>query len=50
MDMRKVALSEESDVVLSISSSLAFYEDDVNVDIFHRIFQALKPGGKFLFD
>ena len=50
MDMREVSISKEFDVVLSMSSSLAFYEDDVNVDILHRIFQALKSGGNFLFD
>ena len=49
-DMRKLAVFQEFDVVLSMSSSLAFYEDDVNIDIFRRICQALKPGGNFLFD
>jgi len=48
--MRKLALFEEFDVVLSMSSSLAFYEDNVNIDIFRRICQAIKPGGNFLFD
>lgn len=49
-DMRRLDLTNRFNVVLSMSSSLAFYADDVNADVIHRIWRALKPGGSFLFD
>jgi 2-polyprenyl-3-methyl-5-hydroxy-6-metoxy-1,4-benzoquinol methylase len=50
MDMRSLDEHEAFDVVLSMSTALAFYSDEVNLDILRRVFQALKPGGRFLFD
>ena len=50
LDMRNLSVVEECDVVLSMSSSLAFYDDTTNVDIIRRIRNALKPGGRFFFD
>lgn len=50
MDMRSLNIFEKFDVIISFSTSLAFYDDEVNRDIFHRIYEALKPGGVFLFD
>lgn len=50
MDMRSLDVFERFDVVLSFSTSLAFYEDKVNRDIFHRIHRTLRPDGTFLFD
>ncbi len=49
-DMRGLSIVEAFDVVLSMSSSLAFYDDMTNIDIFGRIRRALKPGGCFFFD
>jgi len=49
-DMRQLDVVERFDVVLSMSTSLAFYNDGVNEDIFRRIHKAVKPGGRFLFD
>jgi hypothetical protein len=43
-------LSQEFDVILSLSTSLAFYDDEVNKDIFRRIYKALKIKGTFIFD
>jgi len=50
IDMRRLDLSEEFDVILSLSTSLAFYDDEVNKDIFCRIYKALKGKGTFVFD
>ncbi len=49
-DMRSLDVSEGFDAVISFSTSLAFYEDKVNRDIFHRIYRALNPDGTFVFD
>lgn len=50
MDMRSLDISEEFDVVLSLTTSLSFYSEEVNKDIFRRIYKASKPGGIFLLD
>jgi len=50
LDMRQLDVVERFDVVLSMSTSLAFYDDKVNKDLLRRIHKALKPGGRFLFD
>ena len=50
LDMRKMDYVEEFEAVLSISTSLAFYDDQTNTDIIKRIRKALKPKGKFLYD
>ncbi len=50
MDMRSLSIFEEFDVVLSLSTSLSFYNEEVNKDIFRRIYRALKPGGVFFLD
>jgi SAM-dependent methyltransferase len=50
IDMRRLDLSQEFDVILSLSTSLAFYDDEVNNDIFRRIYKALKNKGTFVFD
>jgi SAM-dependent methyltransferase len=50
LDMRHLDDAKEFDAVLSMSTSLAFYSDEVNWDIFRRVHRALKAGGRFLFD
>jgi 2-polyprenyl-3-methyl-5-hydroxy-6-metoxy-1,4-benzoquinol methylase len=50
MDMRSLDECEAFDVILSMSTALAFYSDEVNFDILRRVYRALKPGGRFLFD
>ena len=50
LDMRRLDAFEKFDAVMSFSSSLAFYDDNTNEDIFRRIHAALKTGGQFLFD
>jgi SAM-dependent methyltransferase len=50
INMCRLDLSEEFDVILSLSTSLAFYDDEVNKDIFCRIYKALKHKGTFVFD
>ncbi|MCC7407922.1 MAG: class I SAM-dependent methyltransferase [Phycisphaeraceae bacterium] len=50
VDMRTLALEAAFDVVLSMSTSLAFFDDLTNKDLFRRIRRSLKPGGVFVFD
>ena len=50
LDMRELDEAAQYDAVLSMSTSLAFYSDDVNEDIVRRIHRALKPEGTFVFD
>jgi SAM-dependent methyltransferase len=49
-DMRCLNASEEFDVVLSLQSSLTFYGDEVNRDIFCRIHRAMRTGATFVYD
>ena len=49
-DMRRLDLTGQFDVVLSLSTSLAFYDEATNLDIFRRVHASLRPGGTFFFD
>ena len=49
-DMRELSFDERFDVVLSLSSSLAFYDEATNTDILRRVYAALRRGGTFFFD
>lgn len=49
-DMKEIELMSEFDIILSLSTALSFYDDNTNFNIFKRIFNALKPGGYFLYD
>ena len=49
-DMRSLSDVEKFDVVLSLQSSLTFYDDEVNREIIRRIREAIKPGGTFVYD
>lgn len=49
-DMRDMAYNESFDAVYSWNTSFGFFEEDKNVDIAHRIFRSLRPGGRFLLD
>ena len=50
VDMRHMTAAQEFDVVLSLATSLAFYDDQTNKDIFRRVRRALGEGGTFWFD
>ncbi|MCC7205483.1 MAG: class I SAM-dependent methyltransferase [Phycisphaeraceae bacterium] len=50
LDMRTLAMDAAFDVVLSMSTALAFFDDATNNDIIRRIRKALKPSGVFVFD
>lgn len=50
LDMRTLAARDQFDAVLSMSTSLAFYDEATHRDLFGRIHAACKPGGVFLFD
>ena len=50
LDMRTLDMKEQFDAVLSMSASLAFYDDPTNIDIIRRAAQALVGGGTFFFD
>jgi SAM-dependent methyltransferase len=49
-DMRELNYQEEFDAIYSWNTSFGFFEEDKNVDVAHRIFNALRPGGRFLLD
>ena len=49
-DMRQLAFDRCFDAVLSLATSLAFYDEATNLDIFARVYRALRPGGVFFFD
>lgn len=49
-DMRQLAFESRFDAVLSLATSLAFYDEATNLDIFARVYKALRPGGVFFFD
>ncbi len=50
VDMRQLDQPARFDVVLSLATSLAFYDEQTNLDIFRRVHAALRPGGTFFFD
>ncbi len=49
-DMRELADHNTYDVILSLYSAFGYFAHEENIDVLHRIFNALKPGGKFLID
>jgi SAM-dependent methyltransferase len=49
-DMRELSYQEDFDAIYSWNTSFGFFEEDKNVDVAHRIFNALRPGGRFLLD
>ncbi len=49
-DMRELSYQESFDAIYSWNTSFGFFEEDKNVDVAHRIFKALRPGGRFLLD
>lgn len=49
-DMRQLVIDGRFDVVLSLATSLAFYDEATNLDILARLHRALRPGGVFFFD
>ncbi len=49
-DMRQMAFDGGFDAVLSLATSLAFYDEATNLDILVRVHKTLRPGGAFFFD
>jgi SAM-dependent methyltransferase len=49
-DMRELAYQEAFDAVYSWNTSFGFFEEEKNMDVAHRVFNALRPGGRFLLD
>jgi cyclopropane fatty-acyl-phospholipid synthase-like methyltransferase len=49
-DMRQLGFDGCFDAVLSLATSLAFYDEATNLDIFARVIKALRLGGVFFFD
>ncbi len=49
-DMRRLDFRATFEAVLSLATALAFYDEATNLEIFRRVYAALKPGGTFFFD
>ncbi|PSL50447.1 methyltransferase family protein [Salsuginibacillus halophilus] len=50
-DMRQPTFTNEMDAVFSLFTSFGYFtEDEENEQVFHHAYQALKPGGQFMFD
>jgi SAM-dependent methyltransferase len=49
-DMREMAFEEMFDGVFSWNTSFGYFEEEKNLSVLERVFQALKPGGMFLID
>lgn len=49
-DMREMAFEEMFDGIFSWNTSFGYFEEEKNVHVAERVFQALRPGGMFLID
>ncbi|TYS59529.1 class I SAM-dependent methyltransferase [Sutcliffiella horikoshii] len=50
-DMREIAYKEEFDVVVNLFTSFGYFdEDEENEKVLKKVYEALVPGGYFLFD
>ncbi len=49
-DMREMAFQEMFDGIYCWNTSFGYFEEEKNVAVAERIFQALRPGGMFLID
>lgn len=49
-DMREMAFQEMFDGIFCWNTSFGYFEEDKNIAVAERIFQALRPGGMFLID
>jgi SAM-dependent methyltransferase len=49
-DMREMAFEEMFDGIFSWNTSFGYFEEEKNLLVAERVFQALRPGGMFLID
>lgn len=49
-DMRKIEYHEEFDVVLILFTAFGYFNDEENIGVMQNVYNALKPGGRVLFD
>lgn len=49
-DMRRISYQEEYDCVLLIFTAFGYFNDNENQQVLRNIQQALKPGGRIIFD
>jgi len=49
-DLREMAFIDVFDGIVCWNSTFGYFEEEKNVEVVRRIFQALKPGGTFLID
>lgn len=49
-DMREMAFDGMFDGVICWDTSFGYFEEDKNAEVLRRVFQALKPNGRFLLD
>jgi SAM-dependent methyltransferase len=49
-DIREIAFDGAFDAVVCMGTTFGFFDDDANRDVMHRLYQALRPGGRILLD
>jgi SAM-dependent methyltransferase len=49
-DMRQLDFDQEFDVLLSLFTAFGYFSDDENMDVLHRIHNALRSGGTLVLD
>ncbi len=49
-DMRELSFDAEFDTAYNYFTAWGYYDDETNFDILKRIYQALKPGGRFMLE
>jgi SAM-dependent methyltransferase len=49
-DIREIAFDGAFDAVICMGTTFGFFDDEANRDVMHRLYQALRPGGRILLD
>lgn len=50
-DMRQIDFSVEFDAAICLNTSFGYFErEEENLEVLHRVSQALQPGGQFVLD
>ena len=49
-DMRNIGRSAEFDAIINVFTSFGYFDEEGNRKVFESVYQALKPGGRFLIE